>query len=94
MSHRTRKYIISVVIALLLSVSVSAESLPKVKPEKVGLSSERLAHVGELFQGFVDKQQLAGAVVLIAIAMSQLSPHNHLNMAGRFKLLVYQSVIE
>jgi len=66
MSHRTRKYVISVVIALLLSVSVSAKSLPKVKPEKVGLSSERLAHVGKLFQGFVDKQQLAGAVVLIA----------------------------
>lgn len=31
---------------------------------------------------------------LIAIAMSQLSPHTHLNMTAKFKLLVYQSLIE
>jgi CubicO group peptidase (beta-lactamase class C family) len=31
---------------------------------------------------------------LVAIAMSQLSPHDHLNMGARFKLLVYQSIIE
>jgi len=66
MYQRSRKFSVSIVIALCLSVSVFAQSLPKAKPEKVGLSSKRLERVSELFQGFVDQEQLAGAVALIA----------------------------
>lgn len=66
MCQRSRKFAVSIVMALFLSLSVLAQSLPKAKPEKVGLSSKRLERVSELFQGFVDQQQLAGAVALIA----------------------------
>ena len=66
MCHRSRKFTVSILMALFLSLSVLAQSLPKAKPEKVGLSSSRLERVSELFQGFVDQQQLAGAVALIA----------------------------
>jgi CubicO group peptidase (beta-lactamase class C family) len=51
---------------LILGISVTAESLPKAIPEKVGLSSKRLERVSELFQDLVDQQQLAGVVALVA----------------------------
>jgi CubicO group peptidase (beta-lactamase class C family) len=66
MSYRFRKWTTFIAIIFISSIPVSAKSLPKVKPEKVGLSSDRLERVSRLFEGFVDKQQLAGAVALIA----------------------------
>jgi len=66
MSYRFRRWTALIAIVLFSSISISAKSLPKVKPEKVGLSSDRLERVSRLFEGFVDKQQLAGAVALIA----------------------------
>ncbi len=66
MSYRAKRFATLIAIVLVLGISVTAESLPKAKPEKVGLSSERLERVSELFHGFVDQQQLAGAVALVA----------------------------
>jgi CubicO group peptidase (beta-lactamase class C family) len=59
------------VFALLLLtfasvVSFAADPLPRAKPEEVGLSSERLARLSSVFQGYVDEGKLAGAVVLVA----------------------------
>jgi CubicO group peptidase (beta-lactamase class C family) len=51
---------------LLTSGSSSAEILPSVAPEEVGLSSARLMRLGDTLQGYVDDERLAGAVVLIA----------------------------
>jgi CubicO group peptidase (beta-lactamase class C family) len=55
------------------------------------IESERTLSWGGIFNTtfFIDPQE-----ELIGIAMSQLSPNDHLDMSGRFKLLVYQSVIE
>lgn len=66
MSIRFRKLTALVAIVLFSSILVPAKSLPKVKPEKIGLSSDRLERVSRLFEGFINKQQLAGAVALIA----------------------------
>ena len=44
----------------------AARELPTVEPEKVGLSSERLQRIGEVFQQEIDQGRLPGAVVLVA----------------------------
>ena len=43
-----------------------AAELPIVEPEKVGLSSERLERIGEVFEREIDEGRLPGAVVLVA----------------------------
>ncbi len=58
------------VCLLLLVVGVSdtssAQPLPGAKPEAVGLSSERLARIGQALQRDIDGGRLPGAVVAIA----------------------------
>ncbi|MDP6579287.1 MAG: serine hydrolase domain-containing protein [Vicinamibacterales bacterium] len=44
----------------------AAEDLPMATPESVGMSSERLQRVDEYFQRFIDDNQIAGAVTLVA----------------------------
>ncbi|MFN7921306.1 MAG: serine hydrolase domain-containing protein [Bryobacteraceae bacterium] len=58
MSHR-------LLLFLLAALSLAAESIP-VKPEAVGLSSERLARVHETMQRHIDAHNIAGAVTLVA----------------------------
>ena len=59
-------------IAFVLSVSFisvgvfAADPLPRAKPETVGMSSERLARIGEALRGDVEKGRLPGAVVAVA----------------------------
>lgn len=53
-------------LAFLLQISLSAQELVKTTPEKVGMSSARLEYLTKTFQGYVDNQKLAGAVVLVA----------------------------
>jgi CubicO group peptidase (beta-lactamase class C family) len=56
--------ILAVIIALTLPVF--AANLPTVRPELVGLSTERLGRIGELMQKYVDEGRLGGAVTLVA----------------------------
>jgi len=54
---------------LLLATSVSswaADTIPTVSPESVGVSSERLRRIDDYFQRFIDNDQVAGAVTLVA----------------------------
>jgi CubicO group peptidase (beta-lactamase class C family) len=51
---------------LLAAIVIRADELPRTRPDEVGLSAERLAHVKKIVQGAVDKGQTAGVVVLIA----------------------------
>ena len=59
-------------LAFVLSVSFisvgvfAADPLPRAKPETVGMSSERLARIGEALRGDVEKGRLPGAVVAVA----------------------------
>ncbi len=45
---------------------VGAEDRPLAKPESVGMSSERLARLSQTFDGYVERDELSGAVILIA----------------------------
>ncbi len=57
-----------------IAVSITAQQQPMhttldltvVKPESVGFSSERLDHLHALIQDEVDRQQLSGAITLLA----------------------------
>ena len=60
------RYTIWIFIALCLSGTALAESVQTVRPEQVGLSTERLARLGDTLQTYVDQNRLPGSVVLIA----------------------------
>jgi len=53
-------------IALAIALPALAANLPTVRPELVGLSTERLARIGEVMQMYVDQGKLGGAVTLVA----------------------------
>ena len=50
----------------LIASSVWANGLPTATPESVGVSSERLGRVSEAMQRYIDANQLAGTVSLVA----------------------------
>ena len=53
-------------LVILLILPVMGKGMPRVEPEEVGLSSERLVRVDRLMNKAVEKNQIAGAVTLIA----------------------------
>jgi CubicO group peptidase (beta-lactamase class C family) len=54
-------------VLVFVSPAGAADSLPKAaKPEQVGLSSERLARIGQFVNGDIEKGIIPGAVVLVA----------------------------
>jgi CubicO group peptidase (beta-lactamase class C family) len=53
-------------IFLAATLTAGAQSLDPVKPEQVGLSSERLERIGKIFNREIDEGKLPGAVVLVA----------------------------
>lgn len=60
-------YFFAVTMIALTTISAHAgDSLPMVKPEKVGFSSERLKRVDRYLQNLVDQEQRAGFVYLVA----------------------------
>lgn len=62
-----RRLLITVgVLSLAVTQSAWGEPLPTAAPEEVGLSSERLAQIGDMLQKGVDEGEIPGAVVLVA----------------------------
>ena len=63
-----QRYIMLVVMLLSLCISSLAftAEIPLVKPEDVGLSSEKLILVDEVINGFIEDKRLAGSIVMIA----------------------------
>ncbi|MFV2090092.1 MAG: serine hydrolase domain-containing protein, partial [Pseudomonadales bacterium] len=61
---------IRIIIALFIAFSVAAPAmagdLPTAKPERVGMSAERLERIGEIAQGYVDEEKLAGVITMVA----------------------------
>ena len=53
-------------VVVLIATSVWGQGLPVAKPGQVGLSAERLERIGPLIQNYVEQNQIAGAVTLIA----------------------------
>src|SRR5262245_2150529 len=63
----------SLLCLLLLSTHLAraaeppeAGGLPSTRPERVGMSAERLARVGQAMQHYIDAREVAGTVTLIA----------------------------
>jgi CubicO group peptidase (beta-lactamase class C family) len=58
----------TLVLALgaLLAAPITAQPLPVAAPEEVGLSSERLARIGDVFEDYVEEGRIAGAVGMVA----------------------------
>ena len=56
-----------------------------VKPEEVGLSSSRLARIGEHLQRYIDTGKLAGTLTLIARRgqVAYCEPQGHLEIERR-----------
>jgi len=63
--HRRLGFLVGAVL-LGFWVTAAAADLPRVRPEVVGLSSERLGRIGEVMQRYVDEGRLGGVVALIA----------------------------
>jgi CubicO group peptidase (beta-lactamase class C family) len=59
--------ILATALCLSASGAVAAEvPLPRAKPEEVGLSSERLARIGETLKADIEAGRIPGAVIAIA----------------------------
>src|SRR4051812_35395600 len=59
--------LISACIGLSVALpALAADPLPRAKPESVGMSSARLARIGEVLKADIDKGRIPGAVVAIA----------------------------
>ena len=61
-----RKVYIAALLLTTTSFSWASENMPTARPESVGMSSERLERIDEFFQRFIDNDQIAGAVSLVA----------------------------
>ena len=54
-------------MALLLALPAGAtDPLPRAKPESIGMSSARLARIGEVLRADIERGRIPGAVVAIA----------------------------
>lgn len=66
MKHFLSAVFIAFASAFLLSNAVLAQGLPRTIPEAVGISTPRLERLDKVIQEHVDKEQIPGAVALIA----------------------------
>jgi CubicO group peptidase (beta-lactamase class C family) len=75
---------VSLVAVLVVAAPLQANGIKTVKPEEVGLSSERLARIGERMQAYVDSGEIPGAVALIA-RHGKIAYFEHWGLADREK---------
>jgi len=54
------------VLAFISSYSQQEIKIPTAKPEKVGLSSERLNRIKPVMQGYIDENKLPGLITMVA----------------------------
>jgi CubicO group peptidase (beta-lactamase class C family) len=67
MKVRVVRAVLSVVfVSAFLAGSLCAVALPRATPEEVGFSSQRLAQLKSVLQGYVDAGRLPGSVTLVA----------------------------
>jgi CubicO group peptidase (beta-lactamase class C family) len=59
------QYLVSTLCFLTSSAAFAAD-LPRAKPEEVGMSSERLARIGEVLKADIEAGRIPGAVIAIA----------------------------
>jgi CubicO group peptidase (beta-lactamase class C family) len=66
MMRSLRIHVLIALLCLVTSGLAQAQSLPVVKPEQVGLSSERLGRITAMLKADVEKGTIPGAILLVA----------------------------
>ena len=66
MRHKISQKALLLISLLIFSLASVAAELPKARPEAVGLSTERLGRISEVFQRYVYEKRLGGVVGLVA----------------------------
>jgi CubicO group peptidase (beta-lactamase class C family) len=61
-----RRFAWSLILIFSVAAVTRAADLPSASPEDVGFSSERLARIGPVIKGEIEKGQYPGAVILVA----------------------------
>lgn len=64
--HKPALFFITVLVALSLTTVAYSDHLPMAVPEEVGLSAQRLLVLDQTMQGYIDKEEMAGIVALVA----------------------------
>ena len=75
---RCRHLVASLFLLLLVSRGLAAQGLPMASPVQIGLASDRLERIVALVQDAVDRNEVAGAVTLVA----RLGRVGHLEAVG------------
>ena len=60
------QFVVVLVVLAAMSLPQAAEDVVIAEPESVGMSSDRLQRINTYFQKYIDSNQIAGAVTLIA----------------------------
>jgi serine-type D-Ala-D-Ala carboxypeptidase len=60
------RFILSIVTLIFFVTTAATQPLPIAKPEKVGMSSTRLVLLDSLIQNAIEKNEIPGAVILVA----------------------------
>jgi CubicO group peptidase (beta-lactamase class C family) len=66
MNNGLRWILIAANLCFWSATSAVGQGLPTAKPEKVGLSSERLERLEQVMQAYVDQEKVAGMITMIA----------------------------
>ena len=61
-----RSFVWSLILAFAVAAATWAADLPTASPEDLGFSTERLARIGPVIKGEIEKGQYPGAVILVA----------------------------
>jgi CubicO group peptidase (beta-lactamase class C family) len=85
-----RSFVWSLILAFSVATVTWAADLPSSSPEKLGFSSERLARIGPIIKGEIERGQYPGAVILVARkgqivyfeSVGQLDPASGASPAG------------
>ena len=81
----SRALVLTTAVFALPIVAVSAGSVPRAKPEDVGLSAERLARISEAMNRHIEAGDVAGVVTLVARRgrIAHLQAHGFMNAETR-----------
>src|SRR6186997_1426683 len=64
--HLSRSRRVCVAVPAILAPCAQAHDLPRMPPESVGMSSDRLARIRVAMQRYVDRGEVPGVVTLVA----------------------------
>ena len=63
---RTRFLLVTTTCLLACAFGLAAGELPRAEPESVGMSSQRLARIGPVIEGYIERGEIPGALTLVA----------------------------